>query len=92
MLISPEGHKIHCAISFGFKASNNEAKYEALKAGLCLPREQQVRNVKIFSDSQLVVNQVNDIYLAREEKMAAYLDKAKKQLRSFPAASIEVIP
>ena len=24
--------------------------------------------------------------------MAAYLDKAKKQLRSFPAASIEVIP
>ena len=29
MLISPEGHKIHCAICFGFKASNNEAEYEA---------------------------------------------------------------
>ena len=32
----------------------------------------------IFSYFQLVVNQVNDIYLARGEKMAAYLDKAKK--------------
>ena len=23
MLISPEGHKIHCALHFGFRASNN---------------------------------------------------------------------
>ena len=36
MLISPEGHKIYCAIRFGFKASNNEAKYEALIASLRL--------------------------------------------------------
>ena len=27
MLISPEGHKIHYAIHFGFKASSNEAEY-----------------------------------------------------------------
>ena len=65
MLISLEGHKIHCAIHFGFKVLNNEARNEALITGLSLARELQVRNVKIFSDSQLVVNQVNDIYLAR---------------------------
>ena len=35
---------------------------------------------------------MNDIYLARGEKMTTYLDKAKKQLRLFSAASIEVIP
>ena len=29
MLISPEGHQIHYAICFRFKASNNEAKYLA---------------------------------------------------------------
>ena len=92
MLISPEGHKIHYAICFGFKASNNEAEYEALIAGLRLSRELQVRNVKIFNGSQLLVNQVNDIYLARREKMATYLDKAKEQLSLFFATSIEVIP
>ena len=56
MLISPKGHNIHCAIHFGFKASNNEAEYEALIAGLRLMLELQACNVKIFSDSQLVVN------------------------------------
>ena len=64
MLISLEGYKIHCVIRFGFKASNNKAEYEALIVGLHLAHELQVRNVKIFNDSQLVVNQVNDIYLA----------------------------
>ena len=91
MLISPKRHKTHCVICFGFKASNNEAKYEALIAGLCLTHELQVRNVKIFSDSQLVVNQVNDIYLARGEKMTTYLDKEKERLSLFSATSIEVI-
>ena len=56
MLISPEEHKIHCAIQFGFKTSNNEAEYDALIDGLCIAHELQVCNVKIFNDSQLVVN------------------------------------
>ena len=56
MLISPEGHKIHYAICFGFKTSNNKAEYEALIAVLRLTRDLQAYNVKIFSDSHLVVN------------------------------------
>ena len=92
MLISLEGYKIHCAIRFGFKVSNNEAEHEALIIGLRLTHELQVHNVKIFSDAQLVVNQVNDIYLVIGEKMAAYLNKAKEQLSLFSVACIEVIP
>ena len=64
MLISPEGHKINCTLLFGFKASNKEVEYEALIWGLCLAKELQACNIQIYSDSQLVVNQVNDIYLA----------------------------
>ena len=51
MLISSEGHKTHCAICFGFKASNNDAKYDALIVGLHLTHELQVHNIKIFSNS-----------------------------------------
>ena len=91
MLISPEGHKIHCALRFGFKVSNNKAQYEALIVGLCLAKELQVSSIQIYSDSQLVVNQVNDIYLAQGDKMAAYLEKAKGLMETFPIASIEVI-
>lgn len=39
ILISPKGYKLNCAISFGFKATNDVAKYEALLVGLLLAKE-----------------------------------------------------
>ena len=69
--VSPEGHRMNYALRFGFKASNNEAEYEALIAGLELAKEMKVESLDIFSDSQLVVCQINDEYQARERKMAA---------------------
>ena len=73
ILVSPEGHRIHCALKFGFNDSNNDAEYEALIVRLELAKEMKVESLDIFSDSQLVVCQINDEYQAREEKMAAYL-------------------
>ena len=91
ILVSPEGHRIHCALKFGFKASNHEAKYEALRAGLELAKEMKVELLDIFSDSQLFVCQINNEYQAREEKMAAYLQKAKELLGSFSSYTISQI-
>ena len=34
ILISPEEHKFHSVVRFGFSSSNNEAEYEAFLAGL----------------------------------------------------------
>ena len=51
MLISPEGHKIHYALRFGFSVSNNKDEYEALIAGMRLARELRAHNLKIYSDS-----------------------------------------
>ena len=47
---------MHCTLRFGFKASNNEAEYEALIARLKLTKEMKVESLEIFSDSQLVVS------------------------------------
>ena len=55
LLISPEGNKIHCALLFKFRVSNNEAEYEALIVGLRLAKELQACDIQIYSDSQLVV-------------------------------------
>ena len=52
----------------------------------------KVESLDIFSDSQLVVCQINDEYQAREGKMAAYLHKAKKLLESFNSYTISQIP
>ena len=56
ILVSPESHRMHCALRFNFKAFNNEAKYEVLIAGLKLAKEMKVESLEIYSDSQLVVH------------------------------------
>ena len=58
------------ALRFGFQASNNEAEYEAVIAGLNL-----AHSMEVSSDSQLVVKQIEDSYEARGEKMILYLKK-----------------
>ena len=92
ILVSPKGHRMHCALRFGFKASNNEVEYEALIAGLNLAKEIKVKSLEIYSDSQLVVCQVTDEYQARGEKMTAYLQKAKDLLSTFSSYTIQQVP
>ena len=86
ILVSLEGHRMHCTLRFGFKASNNEVEYEALITGLNLAKEMKVESLEIYSDSQLV-----DEYQAQGEKMAAYLQKAKDLLNSFSSYAIHQV-
>ena len=79
---------MHYALRFGFKASKNEAEYEALIAGLKLAKEMRVESLDIYSDSQLVVCQFINEYQAHGEKMAAYLWKAKDLLNAFSSFKI----
>ncbi|XP_052193952.1 uncharacterized protein LOC127802277 [Diospyros lotus] len=92
LLISPEGHRILCALRFGFPATNNEAKYEALLAGLRLAKEVRAEAVVIFSDSQLVVNQIRGEYQVKGTKMAAYLLKVRELLALLPKFKVRQIP
>ncbi|CAL2256615.1 unnamed protein product [Prunus armeniaca] len=64
VLTLPEDDETQYALWFGFKASNNEAGYEALLAGLCLAFELGVKQLSIFSGSQLAVNHVTEEYQA----------------------------
>ena len=73
ILISPEGWDIQYALRFGFTSTNNEAEYEALTAGLAIAKEMDIRYLKAYSDSQLVVSHVTGDYEAREESMKQYL-------------------
>ena len=91
-MITPEGHRFQCAIRFDFTASNNEAEYEALLAGLQLAKDMNTKALDVYSDSQLVVNQVLGEYQARGLKMVAYLNKAKDLLAQFGRYSLQQVP
>ena len=91
ILISLKKYRMHCVLRFKFKASNNEVEYEALITGLKLAKEMKVESLEIYKDSQLVVSQITNEYQAQEEKMTAYLHKAKEMLGSFNSYTIHQI-
>ena len=51
ILTSPEGIDIEYALRFGFRASNNEAEYEAVIAGLNLAYSMEIDQLEVCSDS-----------------------------------------
>ncbi|XP_019223390.1 PREDICTED: uncharacterized protein LOC109205168 [Nicotiana attenuata] len=73
VLISPSGKIIRQTIKY-YPITNNEAKYEAMVVGLELAKEMGIEQIEIKSDSQLVVNQMQGNYVAREA-MQQYLEK-----------------
>ncbi|KAL0444485.1 UNVERIFIED_CONTAM: hypothetical protein Slati_2171200 [Sesamum latifolium] len=73
VITTPQGEDLEFAIKFGFKASNNEAEYEALVIGLRMAHETGVKHLLAYSYSQLVVKQVEGTYEAKEESMIQYL-------------------
>ena len=77
VLTLPEGDLIQQAIRYGFRATKNEAEYEALIAGLNLAKDMGIKKLDILSDSQLVVSQLLGSYQARDLKMASYLEHIK---------------
>ena len=58
ILTSPEGIDIEYALRFGFRASNNEAEYEAVIVGLNLAHSMEVDQLEVYNDSQLVVKKI----------------------------------
>ncbi|XP_056696908.1 uncharacterized protein [Spinacia oleracea] len=86
VLIPPTGKSIEYALKFGFKATNNEAEYEAAIAGIELCLSLEAEHVRLKTDSQLVANQIRGEYEAKWPSMTAYLAKIKSltsKLRSF---------
>jgi hypothetical protein len=59
VLEGPDGVLIEQSLRFAFKASNNQAEYKALLAGMKLAKEMEVMDLRAKSDSQLVTNQVS---------------------------------
>ncbi|KAL0367549.1 UNVERIFIED_CONTAM: hypothetical protein Sradi_3645000 [Sesamum radiatum] len=73
VITTPQSEDLEFAIKFGFKASNNEAEYEALVIGIRMAQETGAKHLLAYSDSQLVVKQVEGTYEAKEESMIQYL-------------------
>ena len=67
----------------GFKASNNEGEYEALLAGLRVVSDLGAKEVVVYSDSQLVFNQIQGSFEAKDPRIMEYLQLVKQTIDRF---------
>jgi len=77
ILAEPNGHIVEYVLRFSFHASNNQVEYEAPLAGLWISENLGVRKIQIFSDSQIVVNQVKGNFKTRDPITVQYLEKVR---------------
>ncbi|KAF8106370.1 hypothetical protein N665_0142s0009 [Sinapis alba] len=88
-LTSPTGEIIEQSFRLDFHASNNEADYEALVAGLRLAHGLKIHNIQTYCDSQIVANQYN---ITRDERMDAYLKIVQDLAQYFDHFLLTRIP
>jgi ribonuclease HI len=73
ILISPHGDKLKYVLRMSFpQASNNEAEYEALLHGMKMAKACGATRLKIFGDSNLVIQQVMNRCDTINDNMIAY--------------------
>ena len=88
VIITLERIRLEHSFRLGFKASNNEAKYETLLAGLKRVLGMGAWDVEAYSDSRLVVNQVQGSFEARDSRMKEYLQVVKRVMGKFFTAKV----
>ena len=88
VIITPKGVRLEHYFRLGFRASNNEAEYEALLVGLRTVLGMGARDVEIYSDSRLVVSQVQGSFEARDSRTKQYLQVVKQVMSKFHIAKV----
>ena len=92
VLISPKRIIIEKFLRLGFSATNNEAEYEVLLVGMNMVQKMGGKAVEIFSDSRLVVGQVQGELEARDLRMQKYLSQVRHLQSGFESFNLSQIP
>jgi ribonuclease HI len=73
-------------------ATNNQAEYYGFKKGLERARDLGIDKVSLYSDSQLVVNQMNGIYKVKNQELAPLHEDVKQLAAGFEKVSFTYVP
>jgi ribonuclease HI len=83
LFISSIGEQLKYIFHILFEVLNNEAKYEALLHGLCLTVSLGNKRLLVYSDSLLVIQQVNKEWDVNKNTMDAYVAEIRKLENNF---------
>lgn len=72
LFILSHGYTIPKSYKLLFPCTNNIAEYETLTNGIKMALEWRITKLHIYGDSQLVINQVNNEYQSKDDKLIPY--------------------
>jgi ribonuclease HI len=90
---SPSQETISLSYKLEFEVTNNVAEYEALVLGLRAAKEMGIREVAVFGDAELIVQQVKNVYQTKHPRLKNYRNEVWDLVDSFFLAfNISFIP
>jgi ribonuclease HI len=88
----PDGKEIAGLYGYLGQATNNVAEYQALLHALRWALDRKAARIEVFSDSELVVRQIEGRYKVKHPDLRPLHDEARRLLARFAHARVEHVP
>jgi ribonuclease HI len=92
VIVSPNGAYIDLSNRLEFACTNNQVEYESLLHGIEYLRDLRARDVDVFRDSNLIVQQVRGDSQCLDGVLNSYRDRCSDIIKWFDTFSIKHIP
>ncbi|KAK4409608.1 hypothetical protein Sango_0033800 [Sesamum angolense] len=92
VFVTSEGEVLPYSFTLTQNCSNNVAEYQALILGLEIPVDAKQLSLKVYEDSQLVVNQLLGLYEVKKPELLPYHNYAKRLMGWLGDVELEHLP
>jgi ribonuclease HI len=92
VIVSPDGHIVAKIGKFLGDSTNNVAEYMGLILGLRRAKAMGIKELDVFSDSELLVKQLAGDYAVKAEHLRPLHDEARSLLGAFSTIQVRHIP
>jgi ribonuclease HI len=92
MIISPSAVYIDLSVRLEFGCTNNQVEYESLLHGLEYLRDLGARDVDVFGDSNLIMQQIRGDSQCLDGVLNSYRDRCLDIIKLFEMFSIKHVP
>lgn len=92
VILTPDGRPVAAISEAIGRATNNVAEYTALARGLERARDLGARRVRVHTDSELVVRQIQGVYAVKNAGLVPLHRTVRRLLAGFQEAEVRHVP
>jgi ribonuclease HI len=93
VFMSPRQETISLSYKLEFETTNDVAEYEALVPGIRVAKEMGIREMAVFGDVELIIQQVKNVYQAKHPRLKSYMNEVWNLIDNFFSAfNISFVP